>query len=537
MTTLFVVKCGSVDLPQSEIQKISWQKNEDKPELALENDTKETALSVYELLSLEYEEQNPNLDESPSGAEQCHTSNKISNNTLKDARNKSYRNQNNTRLPLNSKENHTNPNQDTPEASLELEQLHHEGSSRRRKELFQSIILNQPIDLSLTNSLLYTPRIIVVAFLSTVPLSLTPAHDLLQNPEYWYEHIFHGILSTTSGWILQCFRASYFLNITKIRKIRNVLFMCLIGDGSMIAFIIGSYYVWTKLWNYTYPVPFLGLIATYSFRILYCISQWFCFPKAWRQNTKFRNQMKFFVFYILFTISTDLLYNITVAIVRNVSIQKQPIASLALPIAREAFSWLSTNLVKKCANGDVGANKIILKYIVSTVYTISLCYLVTVVEETTSWVLVIVDFSINTYICLRVVWLNKKEKRNRRRSPLKIEKQVNLLQDLAIYELVEFQAPLAFVLVLTVAYFGPNAELFGNVGNSYWKYQRIEDFPGTLINMMFLFAVDFGSTILSSLMLWWSCRINLWKAFVVLQKEFGTAFSVLLGYIVLVVRN
>ena len=93
--------------------------------------------------------------------------------------------------------------------------------------------------------------------------------------------------------------------------------------------------------------------------------------------------MKCFLFYILFTILTDLLYNIIVGIVRKVSIEKQPLASLALPIARETFSWLCSKLVQKCANGDVGANKIILKNIVSTVYTISLCYLVTVVEDAT----------------------------------------------------------------------------------------------------------------------------------------------------------
>ena len=296
MTKLFIVSCGSVDLTQSESQNISWQNNENKADKDLESNTKEQALSVYELLSLEYEEQNPSLVETPSITNHCHTSNRSTNKTLKDARNNSCRNQSNVRVAQNRQANNANRNQDDPETSLELERQHHEGTFRRRKERFQSIISNQSIDLSLIDGLLYTPRIIILSFLSTVPLSLTPAHDLLQNPEYWYEHIFHGILSTTSGWILQCFRASYFLNITNIRKIRNVFFMCLIGDGSMITFIIGSYYVWTKLWNYTYPVPFLGLIATYSFRVLYCISQWFCFPKALRQNKKFQNQMKFFVF-------------------------------------------------------------------------------------------------------------------------------------------------------------------------------------------------------------------------------------------------
>ena len=91
MTKLFIVSCGSVDLTQPESQKISRRKNENKPEIDVESNTKEQALSVYELLSLEYEEQNPSLVESPSITNHCHTSNRISNKTLKDARNKSYR--------------------------------------------------------------------------------------------------------------------------------------------------------------------------------------------------------------------------------------------------------------------------------------------------------------------------------------------------------------------------------------------------------------------------------------------------------------
>ena len=127
-----------------------------------------------------------------------------------------------------------------------------------------------------------------------------------------------------------------------------------------------------------------------------------------------------------------------------------------------------------------------------------------------------------------LIWLNKKV-------PLNLQNQINLLQELALYELVEFQAPLTFVLVIIVAYFGPNAELFGNISNSYWSYKSIDDLQETLENMMLLFLIDFSSTILSSIILWFSCSINLWKVFVVLQKEFKNAFCVSLGYIALVV--
>ena len=412
--------------------------------------------------------------------------------------------------------------------SLECERILHQGNFRIRKKVFQSIILNRPDQSPWLKDLLHTLTITFVAFLFTIPLSIVPAHDLVKNPEFWYELIYHGMLSTTLGFIFQCVRASYFLNISHIRRIRNVLSICLAGNCASVFFLIGTYHIWTTLFGFYYPIPLLGIIATYSFRVLYCVAEWFSFPKMWRRNEKLRKQMKFFLMYMVFTIMTNILYNITIIIVSKSSHQNQPFVSLALPLEREIFLWLSTYLVKKSANGDPDAASIMLKYLISITHTVSLCYVVSIVTNTTSWVLMTVDFVINMSICLRIVWMKKF-------SPLLVRKQIILLQDLALYELAEFHAPLSFIFVFVSAYFGPNAELFGNISNSYWTYKAVEDIHHTLKNMAVLFIVDFSSTIFSSLILWRSCQINLYKVFVVIQKEFGTAFSALLGYILLVV--
>ena len=528
MAKIFVVSSGIEDPHETKSKKFSDEKKKHGEVVEFNSETSEPSLSVYELLSIEYEQQNPAHLHSSLGLKLKDVKNErsVQNSMNEDDRSKlaSESNVNASQC----QETSTNTDQNIPVISLDSERCQNEGRFRRRTEMFKSIILNRPLKTSWIKGLLNTLAIIIIGFLSTVPLSIFPAHDLIEYPNYWYEHIFHGILSTTLGWILQCFRASYFLNITKIRKGRNVIFMCLIGDVAMISFLILSYHIWTTICGYIYPVPFLGIIATYSFRVLYCIAQWVSLPKAWRYDKKFRHRVKFFMFYILSTILIDVCYNIAVTIVRNSSNQNQPYVSLTLPLAREICLWVSTQLVKYCENGDVGASKIVLNYIVTTVHTISLCYTVTIVTNTTSWVLMIVDFAINTTICLRIVWLNKK-------APLNLQNQINLLQELALYELVEFQAPLTFVLVIIVAYFGPNAELFGNVSNSYWSYKRIDDLQETLENMMLLFLIDFSSTILSSIILWLSCNINLWKVFIVLQKEFRNAFCVSLGYIALVV--
>ena len=91
------------------------------------------------------------------------------------------------------------------------------------------------------------------------------------------------------------------------------------------------------------------------------------------------------------------------------------------------------------------------------------------------------------------------------------------------------------MLVLIGASYGPNSGLIGNIGNAYWHYEKLEDITETLKNMMYLFLVDFSSTIVSAIILWLSCGINLFRAFHELQREFGKIFCLILGNGLLVV--
>ena len=101
----------------------------------------------------------------------------------------------------------------------------------------------------------------------------------------------------------------------------------------------------------------------------------------------------------------------------------------------------------------------------------------------TSVAIFAIDFFINVYICIKIIRL-------KRSTTLDIDKQIGLLQELVISEMVEVVIPLTYLLTFIVAYYGPNTELIGNVRNGYWQYTKTDDVGHTIEYVFMFFLVD-----------------------------------------------
>ena len=97
--------------------------------------------------------------------------------------------------------------------------------------------------------------------------------------------------------------------------------------------------------------------------------------------------------------------------------------------------------------------------------------------------------------------------------------------------MVELIVPPVYLLCFSMAYFGPNASFIGNIKNSYWQYIGVEDVDYSIKIVCLFFSIDLVSGIGCYLMLWCTCRINLFRAHIALQKEFGDIFLVTLIFI------
>ena len=112
-----------------------------------------------------------------------------------------------------------------------------------------------------------------------------------------------------------------------------------------------------------------------------------------------------------------------------------------------------------------------------------------------------------------------------------MNKQIDLLQDLMLNEMIEFVVPLVYCLCFATAYLGPNAEIIGNVGCSYFQYNKVENFQETIENIATFFIVDVFSLLSNSLILWIFARINVYRALCIYVKEYGVLFTVNLTFI------
>ena len=87
--------------------------------------------------------------------------------------------------------------------------------------------------------------------------------------------------------------------------------------------------------------------------------------------------------------------------------------------------------------------------------------------DATLYILVATDFIINNYFAV-MTW---RAKRNiTEKSLQKLKKSVQIL---VLAESLEIVIPLAYLVCFVIAYYGPNADILGNIKNGYWQYQEI----------------------------------------------------------------
>ena len=97
--------------------------------------------------------------------------------------------------------------------------------------------------------------------------------------------------------------------------------------------------------------------------------------------------------------------------------------------------------------------------------------------------------------------------------------------------------PVTFVLIFIMAYYGPNAEFMGNVKFNQWHFKAITDLEQYISNIALLFFVDLSSAMISGVILWSTCKINIFKILQKIQKDLWYFIAIKNTYKYLQVSN
>ena len=82
-----------------------------------------------------------------------------------------------------------------------------------------------------------------------------------------------------------------------------------------------------------------------------------------------------------------------------------------------------------------------------------------------------------------------------------------------------------------MAFYGPNAEILGNIKLSIWQFQNpITDINAYLFNIGLWLFVDFFSVIMNGVLLWHFCKINIMWILNKLQHNYWLLFAIAEAY-------
>ena len=158
---------------------------------------------------------------------------------------------------------------------------------------------NNPNGLAVSEYLKYVVygfSTIVAAFLSTCFQTLIPQHNVIENPDYWYELPLVGV-PTCVGLVSAYFiyTCMHWMNIAFIKSLRNIFIMWFVGGLVGITVCGVGFIFWTYALEYQYPIPLIGYILLMIISVMSFMTLWFLFPSSWRKNNEFKKRLKWVI--------------------------------------------------------------------------------------------------------------------------------------------------------------------------------------------------------------------------------------------------
>ena len=194
----------------------------------------------------------------------------------------------------------------------------------------------------------------------------------------------------------------------------------------------------------------------------------------------------------------------------NAPIELQFIVPLLVAVCQKSDMNVRVKLITKMMGEQDGPAMILLTTNVSVLYAGFITVRLVGAEWSTICSSVFTGFVTHLRLTYRIIQQFKRvdDEGNANES----KEQNILISKLIIVELIEGFTPIIHGVCMAMAFYGPNAQLFANVRNTYWGKELRDIYP-FFMTMSILFAVDTFSVVINAALLWKVANINMPQEF------------------------
>ena len=294
--------------------------------------------------------------------------------------------------------------------------------------------------------------------------------------------------SILSFWILS---KIYFLNIV----------------SWVVPYLI-AYLVWCHYLNYNWPIPLLG----YNYMIVQLVlpaTLWASFHRDLRIKEIFRKSFPFYILYIAWALVTVVVREQVSNLFEALPGYLQWIVAFLIPLLKYVDEFIYPWLVKRMPGGQEESSKVLLEFGINTNWTYFIAVKLSDANLITVFLILTVDFVQLLQITYKIFRLH-----NRVNDTLTANQNIDeqrMITSLAVVEITEVLTPIVYAIGFAMAYYGYNGAILGDVKNSYWGYNMVDDIGHFFEMMLLLFCIDTFFSIFNSILLSTLADINLFQ--------------------------
>jgi len=218
---------------------------------------------------------------------------------------------------------------------------------------------------------IYGPAILIAAVAASFVFTLWPQHNIILQPECWYEPMGPILTSYCMLSAANCIYGSYLLTkIDELLSWKNYFKLLAARTGGFMVPYVSLYVIWVHFLWHRHPLPFIGQMCGLTSQLGTIVVHWYLFPYNLRKNNgQFRNRIVYYILLYPLLIVISVVYSNISSLFFSMPISVQWVLGCFLPIVKLFNIWITKKVGFKVAGGKTLDANIQVLCIVGTLHS------------------------------------------------------------------------------------------------------------------------------------------------------------------------